>query len=114
VARGKETEKLASGLLKPFLSHLKAAEEQILKGADCIKLQPPPGYAGDQGGASLQKAAWFTKGTIERFVRFVSTPEVLEHVSTVETELTQLEETISMQANESLQVKDLVVSNEAG
>ncbi len=66
VARGKETEKLASGLLKPFLSHLKAAEEQILKGADCIKLQPPPGYAGDQGGASLQKAAWFTKGTIER------------------------------------------------
>ncbi|CAK9864250.1 unnamed protein product [Sphagnum jensenii] len=104
VARGKETEKLASGLLKPFLSHLKAAEEQILKGADCIKLQPPPGYAGDQGGASLQKAAWFTKGTIERFVRFVSTPEVLEHVSTVETELTQLEETISMQANESSQV----------
>ncbi|CAM6030376.1 unnamed protein product [Sphagnum balticum] len=104
VARGKETEKLASGLLKPFLSHLKAAEEQILKGADCIKLQPPPGYAGDQGGASSQKAAWFTKGTIERFVRFVSTPEVLEHVSTVETELTQLEETISMQANESSQV----------
>ncbi len=49
-----------------------------------------------------------------RFVRFVSTPEVLEHVSTVETELTQLEETISMQANESSQVKDLVVSNEAG
>ncbi|CAM6035067.1 unnamed protein product [Sphagnum compactum] len=104
VARGKETEKLASGLLKPFLSHLKAAEEQILKGADCIKLQPPPGYAGDRGGASSQKAAWFTKGTIERFVRFVSTPEVLEHVSTVETELTQLEETISMQANESSQV----------
>jgi hypothetical protein len=67
VARGKETEKLASGLLKPFLSHLKAAEEQILKGADCIKLQPPPGYAGDQGGASSQNAAWFTKGTIERY-----------------------------------------------
>jgi hypothetical protein len=67
VARGKETEKLASGLLKPFLSHLKAAEEQILKGADCIKLQPPPGYAGEQGGASSQKAAWFTKGTIERY-----------------------------------------------
>jgi hypothetical protein len=46
---------------------LKAAEEQILKGADCIKLQPPPGYAGEQGGASSQKAAWFTKGTIERY-----------------------------------------------
>jgi hypothetical protein len=36
-----------------------------------------------------------------RFVRFVSTPEVLEFVSSVEDELTQIEEAISMRAMES-------------
>ncbi len=36
-----------------------------------------------------------------RFVRFVSTPEVLEFVSSVEDELTQIEEAISLQAMES-------------
>jgi hypothetical protein len=34
-------------------------------------------------------------------VRFVSTPEVLEFVSSVEDELTQIEEAISMRAMES-------------
>lgn len=36
-----------------------------------------------------------------RFVRFVSTPEVLERVSSVEAELVQIEEAISIQANEA-------------
>ncbi|EFJ25869.1 hypothetical protein SELMODRAFT_73189, partial [Selaginella moellendorffii] len=68
VAAGNETEKLASGSLKPFLSHLKAAQEQIALGQTSITLQVP----------SNAQTLWFTKGTIERFVRFVTTPDVLE------------------------------------
>lgn len=88
-----ETEKLASGLLKPFLTHLKTAEEQIAKGGYSIRLEPPI--------ASNQHATWFTKGTIERFVRFVSTPEVLERVDTIETEIIQIEEAIAIQCSEA-------------
>lgn len=49
-------EKVASGLLKPFLSHLKAAQDQIAKGGYSIVLVPEHG----------SDASWFTKGTIER------------------------------------------------
>ncbi|KAI5055442.1 hypothetical protein GOP47_0028963 [Adiantum capillus-veneris] len=81
------TYKLASGLLKPFVSHLRAAEEQLAKGGYSIRLEPP----------DPSRASWFTKGTMERFVRFVSTPEVLERVSSVEVELLELEETTRQQ-----------------
>lgn len=64
VAYGRETEKLASGLLKPFLAHLKAAEEQVAKGGYSIKLQPPPGFG--YANKDSQEAPWFTKGTMER------------------------------------------------
>lgn len=96
------TYKLASGLFKPFVAHLRAAEEQLARGGYSIRLVPP----------DPSNASWFTKGTMERFVRFVSTPEVLERVSTVEAELVQLEETKSLQtentseANEPAQVDD--------
>ncbi|MCO5603934.1 hypothetical protein L7F22_058090 [Adiantum nelumboides] len=86
VAKGL-TYKLASGLLKPFVSHLRAAEEQLVKGGYSIRLEPP----------DPSRASWFTKGTMERFVRFVSTPEVLERVSSVEVELLELEETTRQQ-----------------
>ncbi|CAM6035204.1 unnamed protein product [Sphagnum compactum] len=119
VASGKEKERLATGLIKPFLTHLKAVEDQISNGccsSSSITLQPPPSTTttcGDtNANASNRKdprpcprpphdAPWFTKGTVERFVRFVSTPEVLEFVSSVEDELTQIEEAISIQAMES-------------
>eukprot|EP01018_Ginkgo_biloba_P009988 Gb_08521 [translate_table: standard] len=92
------TEKLASGLLKPFLTHLKTAEEQIAKGGYSIRLEPP--------GGTNQDVSWFTKGTMERFVRFVSTPEVLERVNTVESEIIQIEEAISVQCTEALAAED--------
>lgn len=56
-ANGKE-EKIASGLLTPFLAHLKSAQEQMAKGGYSIVLEPESG--GD--------ATWFTKDTIERCV----------------------------------------------
>lgn len=70
VACGEETERLASGLLKPFLVHLKAAEEQYGTGTKEIKLTPPRGYG--TGGKSVP-LTWFTKGTIERFGHFYKT-----------------------------------------
>ncbi|KAG9445712.1 hypothetical protein H6P81_011840 [Aristolochia fimbriata] len=91
LANGK-TEKIASGLLNPFLAHLKTAQEQIAKGGYSIKLEPE----------SDRDLAWFTKGTVERFVRFVSTPEVLERVNTIESEILQIDDAIAIQANENL------------
>ncbi|KAJ4967882.1 hypothetical protein NE237_014583 [Protea cynaroides] len=91
IANGK-TEKIVSGLLNPFLAHLKAAQEQMAKGGYSISLEPNCG----------SDATWFTKGTVERFVRFVSTPEVLERVKTIESEILQIEEAIAIQSNENL------------
>ncbi|CAJ1950697.1 unnamed protein product [Sphenostylis stenocarpa] len=76
------TEKLASGLVKPFLTNLKVAEEQVALAASSIKLEID---------RHKNAEAWFTKGTFERFVRFVSTPEVLEMVNTYDAEMSQLE-----------------------
>ncbi|KAK9099579.1 hypothetical protein Syun_026624 [Stephania yunnanensis] len=77
-----KTEKLASGLVKPFVAHLTVAEEQVAKAVQTIKLEVE---------RRKNEGSWFTKGTLERFVRFVSTPEVLESVSTFDAEMSQLE-----------------------
>jgi hypothetical protein len=90
-------EKIASGLLKPFLAHLKAAQDQIAKGGYSITLEPSSGV----------DTPWFTRGTVERFVRFVSTPEVLERVTTVESEILQLEDAIAVQSNDSLGLRSV-------
>ncbi|KAI6687333.1 hypothetical protein NL676_024161 [Syzygium grande] len=82
---GKVNEKLASGLLEPFLSHLKSAKDQISKGGYSITLR--------------SDASWFTKATLESFVRFVTTPEVLERFVTLEREIAQIQE--SIQSNEA-------------
>ncbi|KAJ8773889.1 hypothetical protein K2173_009320 [Erythroxylum novogranatense] len=76
------TEKLASGLVKPFVTHLKFVEEDVGQAAHSIKLEVE---------GQRKHEGWFTKGTLERFVRFVSTPEVLEMVNTLDVEMSQLE-----------------------
>ncbi|OAY65288.1 hypothetical protein ACMD2_11098 [Ananas comosus] len=90
------TEKIASGLFKPFLAHLKAANDQIAKGGYSITLEPDP----------EMDAVWF--------VRFVSTPEVLERVNTIESEILQIEEAIIVQGNETVENRQtkLTGSNE--
>ncbi|KZV27545.1 hypothetical protein F511_04596 [Dorcoceras hygrometricum] len=82
VSSNGSTEKIASGLLKPFVAHLKVAENQVASAAQSVKLE-----VGQRKNAEV----WFTKGTLERFVRFVSTPEVLELVVTFDSEMSQLE-----------------------
>ncbi|CAI0558918.1 unnamed protein product [Linum tenue] len=88
IANGK-TEKIATGLVNPFLAHLKAAQDQMAKGGYSINLVPDNG----------SDAPWFTKETIERFVRFVSTPEILERVYTLESEILQMDEAITVQSS---------------
>ncbi|KAJ7946942.1 COP1-interacting protein [Quillaja saponaria] len=50
------------------------------KGGYSIKLLPPTNFA-----------PWFTKATLERFVRFVSTPAILERFVSNEREIVQIE-----------------------
>ncbi|XP_010537005.1 PREDICTED: uncharacterized protein LOC104811855 [Tarenaya hassleriana] len=80
---GGESEKLASGLFQPFVSHLKSARDQISRGGYSVTLRP-----------SSSASPWFTKATLQRFVRFVSTPEVLERFVTLEKEIEQIEDSI--------------------
>lgn len=82
VSSGGNTEKLASGLVKPFVAHLRVAEEQVAMSVHSIKLELE---------RRKNVELWFTKGTFERFVRFVSTPEILELANTFDAEMSQLE-----------------------
>lgn len=87
VFSGSKSEKLASGFVEPFISHLKFAKDQIPKGGYSITMRPPSTHA-----------YWFTKATFLRFVRFVSTPEILERFMRLEREISQIES--SIQSNE--------------
>ncbi|KAI3664281.1 hypothetical protein L6452_44766 [Arctium lappa] len=99
-------EKIASGLLSPFIAHLKTAQDQIAEGGYSVLLEP------EAGG----NATWFTKCTVESFVRFVSTPEILERVYTIESEILQIEEAIAIQGNNDIMIEEQhikpVASNE--
>ncbi|XP_047307721.1 COP1-interacting protein 7 [Impatiens glandulifera] len=81
IFNGGISEKIASGLVGPFVSHLKYAKDQLPKGGYSIRLTPPTNV----------DASWFTKSTFQRFVRFVSTPEVLERFVGLEKEILQIE-----------------------
>ncbi|XP_047159783.1 COP1-interacting protein 7 [Vigna umbellata] len=83
---GGSHQKIASGLFEPFVSHLKFLRDEISKGGYSIKLLPPS-----------NSAFWFTRATFERFVRFVSTPAILERFVSLENEILQIES--SFQAN---------------
>ncbi|KAL3627742.1 hypothetical protein CASFOL_029105 [Castilleja foliolosa] len=91
VFSGKKSEKLASGLVEPFIAHLKYAKDQIPKGGYSITLRPP---------ARPDYSSWFTKATFQRFVRFVSTPEILERITRIEREILQIDDS-STQSSES-------------
>lgn len=77
---GHNKEKLASGLVEPFVSHLKFFKDQISKGGYSITLRPP-----------TTSSFWFTKFTFQRLVRFINSPEVLERFIRLEREILQIE-----------------------
>uniref|UniRef100_A0A803KQY1 COP1-interacting protein 7 n=1 Tax=Chenopodium quinoa TaxID=63459 RepID=A0A803KQY1_CHEQI len=96
------TEKLASGLVKPYVTHLKTAEEQVALAVKSIKLEVD---------RYKNAETWFTKGTLERFVRFVGTPEVLEMVNTFDAEMSQLEAARRIYSQQSLHFREQVMIN---
>lgn len=57
ISRNGDLEKLASGLVKPFVSHLKVAEEQVALSLQSFKLEVE---------RRRNAETWFTKGTLER------------------------------------------------
>lgn len=63
VSHDGNTEKLASGLVKPFVSHLKVAEEQVAQAVESIRLEVEK---------RKNAESWFTKGTLERLVTFTN------------------------------------------
>ncbi|KAM7530690.1 hypothetical protein LguiB_034100 [Lonicera macranthoides] len=79
---GSIKEKLASGLVEPFISHIKFAKDQIPKGGYSITLRPP---------TNTHSPGWFTKSTFQRVVRFISTPEILERFLRIEQEILQID-----------------------
>lgn len=81
---GGNKEKLASGLVEPFISHLKFAKDQIPKGGYSIQLNPPSPHS-----------PWFTKSTFQRVVRFISSPEILERFLRIELEISQIESSVA-------------------
>ncbi|KAB2637414.1 hypothetical protein D8674_027948 [Pyrus ussuriensis x Pyrus communis] len=83
---GGKSEKLASGLFQPFVSHLKYVKDEISRAGYSITLRPP-----------TQMAPWFTKSTFQRFVRFVSTPAVLERFVSIEKEILQIESSVQLE-----------------
>lgn len=91
VSRDGKREKIASGLVAPFLTHLRSARDQIPKGGYSFSLRPPspPTSGGDFG-----LLGWFTKGVMKKFVRFVETPEIIERVVTIEKEIVEIDEEI--------------------
>lgn len=62
-ANGK-TEKIASGLVNPFLAQLKIARDQMAKGGYSIILEPELGT----------DATWFTRGTVESLALLFTAP----------------------------------------
>ncbi|CAL5200835.1 unnamed protein product [Lathyrus oleraceus] len=103
IVAGGVSERLASGLLEPFLSHLKCAKDQISKGGYSITLHPVGIFA-----------PWFTKATLQRFVRFVSTPEVLERFVTIEKEIVQIEGSVQSSEAEGRVKRSTNSSNQDG
>uniref|UniRef100_A0A803MH96 COP1-interacting protein 7 n=1 Tax=Chenopodium quinoa TaxID=63459 RepID=A0A803MH96_CHEQI len=95
---GKSNEKLAYGLLAPFIAHLRSAKDQISKGGYSVTLRPP---------SSSVNSHWFTKGTV------LSTPEVLERFVTIEREISQLENSIkSYEASNAVVDGGVVTDND--
>ncbi|KAH7416394.1 hypothetical protein KP509_14G089800 [Ceratopteris richardii] len=102
-----QTEKLACGFLKTFLSHMRAAQNlYAASGGPALRLEGPEVF-------HAKRRPWFTKKTLERFVHYISAPEVLERVKTIEDELVQLEHVRSIQADSLPQVNHGFVSTDS-
>lgn len=66
---GEASESLLTGLVKPFVAHIRVAQEQVERGSHIIRLDPS---MGNNRGLMDRAYIWFTKGTVERFEPWIS------------------------------------------
>lgn len=79
-----EVEKLAVGLLEQLLPHLPEVRKLYAKGTNAIfKLQVT---------GELSNAPWFTKSTLNRFLKIAGSLDLVNTSKTIEGEISQLEE----------------------
>jgi len=71
-------------------------------GSEALHLKAKHRFTYNSKIGNLKIACWINFLCFYRFVRFVSTPEILERVYTIESEIIQIEEAIAIQGNNLL------------
>ncbi|KAL3025955.1 hypothetical protein AAZX31_04G206000 [Glycine max] len=84
VCKGKQSDKVAAGHLEHLLPHLPAINDLYAEGFDTnFDLKLPE---------NLHGAEWFSKATVQRFLHFVSSPDLIHVISSILDEMSQLED----------------------
>ncbi|QCE15419.1 hypothetical protein DEO72_LG11g2430 [Vigna unguiculata] len=84
VCKGMQSDKAAAGHLEHLLPHLPAINDLYAEGFDAnFDLELPE---------NLHGAEWFSKATIKRFLHVVSSPDLINVISSILDEMSQLED----------------------
>ncbi|XP_068484481.1 COP1-interacting protein 7-like isoform X2 [Phaseolus vulgaris] len=84
VCKGKQSDKVAAGHLEHLLPHLPAINDLYAEGFDAnFDLELPE---------NLHDAEWFSKATLKRFLHVVSSPDLINVISSILDEMSQLED----------------------
>ncbi|RZC07428.1 COP1-interacting protein 7-like isoform X3 [Glycine soja] len=84
VCKGKQSDKVAAGHLEHLLPHLPAINDLHAEGFDTnFDLKLPE---------NLHGAEWFSKATVQRFLHFASSPDLIHAISSILDEMSQLED----------------------
>ncbi|TKY73976.1 hypothetical protein E2542_SST02735 [Spatholobus suberectus] len=84
VCRGKQSHKVAAGHLEHLLPHLPAINDLYAEGFDAnFDLKLPE---------NLHDAEWFSKATVKRFLHVVSSPDLINAISSILDEMSRLED----------------------
>ncbi|XP_047172044.1 muscle M-line assembly protein unc-89-like isoform X1 [Vigna umbellata] len=84
VCKGKQSGKVAAGHLEHLLPHLPAINDLYAEGFDAkFDLELPE---------NLHGAEWFSKATLKRFLHVVSSPDLINVISSILDEMSQLED----------------------